>query len=46
VLVGGLLKGIVALAGIDTAVALYPVLKRRNEGAALGFVAARVWKAT
>src|SRR5919202_1186613 len=33
---------IVALAGVGTAVALYPVLKRQNEGLALGFVGARV----
>lgn len=42
VLVGGFLEVIVALAGIGTAVTLYPVLKRQNEGAALGFVTARV----
>jgi Domain of unknown function (DUF4386) len=42
VLVGGLLEVIVALAGIGTAVTLYPVVKRQNEGVALGFVAARV----
>ena len=36
---------IVALAGIGTAVTLYPVVKRQNEGAALGFVAARVLEA-
>ncbi len=36
---------IVALACIGTAVTLYPVLKRQNEGAALGFVAARVLEA-
>jgi hypothetical protein len=42
VLVGGILEVIVALAGIGTAVALYPVLKRQNEGAALGFVGSRV----
>ena len=37
-LVGGILEMIVALAGIGTAVALYPVVKRQNEGVALGFV--------
>jgi Domain of unknown function (DUF4386) len=42
VLVGGFLEVIVALAGIGTAVTLYPVVKRQNEGAALGFAAARV----
>jgi hypothetical protein len=42
VLVGGFLEVIVALAGIGTAVTLYPVLKRQSEGAALGFVTARV----
>jgi uncharacterized protein DUF4386 len=42
VLVGGFLEVIVALAGIGTAVTLYPVLKRQNEGLALGFVTARV----
>ena len=45
VLVGGFLEVIVALAGIGTAVTLYPVIKRQNEGAALGFVAARVFEA-
>ncbi|MBV9175259.1 MAG: DUF4386 domain-containing protein [Chloroflexi bacterium] len=42
VLVGGILEVIVALAGVGTAVALYPVLKRQNEGLALGFVGSRV----
>jgi hypothetical protein len=42
VLVGGFLELIVALAGIGTAVTLYPVVKRQNEGAALGFVTSRV----
>jgi len=46
VLVGGLLEVIVALAGIGTAVTLYPVVKRQNEGVALGFVAARVLEAS
>ncbi len=42
VLIGGVLEIIVALAGIGTAVALYPVLKRQNEGMALGLVSSRV----
>jgi Domain of unknown function (DUF4386) len=46
VLVGDLLEVIVALACIGTVVTLYPVVKRQNEGAALGFVAARVLEAT
>jgi hypothetical protein len=45
VLVGGFLEVIVALAGIGTAITLYPVVKRQNEGVALGFVAARVLEA-
>ena len=44
-LVGGVLEVIVALAGIGTAVTLYPVVKRQHEGVALGFVAARVLEA-
>jgi Domain of unknown function (DUF4386) len=42
VIFGGILEVIVALAGIGTAVALFPVLKRQNEGVALGLVGARV----
>jgi hypothetical protein len=45
VLVGGILEVIVALAGIGTAVVLFPVLKRQNEGVALGFVGSRVLEA-
>lgn len=45
VLVGGILEIIVALAGIGTAVALYSVLKRQNEGIALGLVGSRVLEA-
>ena len=45
VLFGGVLEVIVALAGIGTAVALYPVLKRQNEGMALGLVSSRVVEA-
>src|SRR5512140_1035691 len=40
--VAGILEIIVALAGIATAVTLFPVLKKQNESAALGLVAARV----
>jgi Domain of unknown function (DUF4386) len=45
VLIGAVLEIIVALAGIGTAVALYPVVKRQNEGVALGFVAVRTVEA-
>ena len=45
VLVGCLLEVIVALAGIGTAVTLYPVVKRQNEGVALGFVTSRLLEA-
>ena len=46
VLVGAFLEVIVALAGIGTAITLYPVVKRQNEGFALGFVASRVLEAS
>jgi hypothetical protein len=42
VLVGTVLEVIVALASIGTAVVLFPVVKRQNEGVALGFVGSRV----
>lgn len=45
VLVGAILELIVGLAGIGTAVALFPVVKRQNEGVALGFVASRTLEA-
>lgn len=45
VVIGGILEMIVALACIGTAIALYPVVKRQNEGVALGFVAVRVLEA-
>jgi hypothetical protein len=45
VFVGGILELVVALACIGTAVALYPVVKRQNEGIALGFVGTRVLEA-
>ena len=41
-IIGGILEIIVALAGISTAVVLYPVLKKQHETAALGLVAARI----
>jgi len=44
-IVGGILELIVALAGIGTAVVLYPVVKRQNEGVALGFVGSRTLEA-
>jgi len=46
VIIGGILEIIVALACIGTAVALYPVLKRQNEGMALGFIGSRVLEAS
>ena len=45
VIIGNILEIIVALTGIGTAVALYPVLKRQNEGIALGLVSSRVLEA-
>jgi hypothetical protein len=41
-IVGGILEITVALAGIATAVVLFPILKRQNETFALGLVAARI----
>ena len=46
VVIGGILEIIVALAGIGTAVVLFPLLKRQNEGVALGFVGSRVLEAS
>jgi hypothetical protein len=46
VVIGGILEIIVALAGIGTAVVLYPVLKKQNEAMALGFVGSRVLEAS
>jgi hypothetical protein len=45
VIIGGVLEMIMGLACIGTAVALYPVVKRQNEGVALGFVASRTLEA-
>ncbi|HZO74499.1 MAG TPA: DUF4386 domain-containing protein, partial [Ktedonobacteraceae bacterium] len=41
-IIGALLEIIVALAGIGTAVVLFPVLKKQNEAGALGLVASRI----
>ena len=41
-IIGGILEIFIALAGIGTAVVLYPVLRKQNESAALGLVAARI----
>lgn len=45
VIVGGILEIIVALAGIGTAVALFPALKRQNESLAMGLVGSRTLEA-
>jgi hypothetical protein len=45
IIVGGILEIIVALACIGTGIALFPVVKRQNEGVALGFVSVRVLEA-
>lgn len=45
VLLGTVLELIVALAGIGTAVALFPVVRRQSEGFALGFVTTRIVEA-
>jgi hypothetical protein len=46
VLVGAFTEVIVGLAGIGTAVVLYPVAKRQSETAALGFVTSRILEAS
>jgi uncharacterized protein DUF4386 len=45
VILGALLEMVVALAGIGTAVALYPVVKRQGQSRAVGFVASRTLEA-
>lgn len=45
-IVGAILEIIVALAGIATAVVLFPLLKKQSEGMALGLVASRVLEAS
>lgn len=43
---GAALEIILVIANIGTAVTLFPILKRQNEGAALGYVASRVLEST
>ena len=45
VITGGILEIIVALAGIGTAVVLYPALKRQNEVLSMGFIGSRILEA-
>ncbi len=45
-IVGAVLEVIVALAGIGTALVLFPMLKKKNEGMALGLVASRTLEAS
>jgi hypothetical protein len=46
VLLGAFLEVITAIAIIGTAVTLFPIVKRVNEGVSLGYVAARVFEST
>lgn len=45
VIIGGILEIVVGICCIGSAIALYPVLKKQNEGLALGLVAFRVLEA-
>lgn len=45
VMLGVVLEMIVALAGVGTAVALYPIVRRQGEARAVGFVASRTLEA-
>lgn len=45
VILGSFLEMLTALAGIGTAVALYPVIRRQSEAASLGFVTTRIFEA-
>ena len=42
VIIGSILEILVAFAGIGTAVVLYPVLRKQNEGVAMGLVGSRI----
>jgi hypothetical protein len=43
---GAFLEVLLAISGIGTAVAIFPVVKRQNESLALGYVAARIVEST
>src|SRR6185312_16877430 len=43
-IIGGMLELIVGLAGIGAAVALFPVLKRQNEGSRWAWLVRESWK--
>jgi hypothetical protein len=43
---GAFIEVILALAGVGTALALYPIVRRQNQAAALGFVTARLLEAS
>jgi hypothetical protein len=45
VILGAVLEMLTALAGIGTAVAAYPVIRRQSEAASLGFVMTRMYEA-
>ncbi|MFA5132100.1 MAG: DUF4386 domain-containing protein [Candidatus Paceibacterota bacterium] len=45
-IIGGISEIIVALAGIGTAIVLFPLLKKQNETLALGLVASRILEAS
>jgi hypothetical protein len=45
IILGALLEFLTALAGIGTAVAVYPVVRRQSEAASLGFVTTRIFEA-
>jgi hypothetical protein len=45
VILGAVLEMLTALAGIGTAVAAYPVIRRQSEAASLGFVMSRMYEA-
>jgi len=45
IILGAVLEMLTALAGIGTAVAVYPIIRRQSEAASLGFVTTRIYEA-